>query len=93
MWAAKFQSRAQIIGYDGILDGTIKVDKNYKASVLINNHGYHDLLTVCEGEVSFGLVQSSKSVEHPNGDLCVSLKNLVGIYNPYSGTSTVFIEK
>ena len=106
MWSRKFLARAELKGYQEILEGTKKAPS---ASLVIdestatgkrlsklrraNTMAYNDLLMACEDEVSFGAVDEALTKDLPKGDARQAWLNLQAKYESTTAASKKQLKK
>ena len=95
MWSQKFLARASMKGYDGILEGSVKVKKDGESSYsdkeltarAKNKEAYNDLILSMDGKVCFKIVKTSVTADLPKGSAYEAWQGLTLKYLPNNKTS------
>ena len=90
MWSRKFMATAASRGYEEVLEPT---DPTVDASKAENDKAYNDLILSINDEVTFGIVDESKSTTHPNGDAREAWKELKAKFEPKTGFNEVKLKR
>ena len=86
MWSRKFIATAMARGYKTVLEPD---DPNEDPSKDDNDKAYNDLILSINDEVTFGIVDESKSQLFPAGDARMAWSELKKKYEPKTGYSEV----
>jgi len=95
-WSATFLAKARLKGYREILIGTeivAKGGKNYDEFVTKNDVAFAELLISCESDAAFGIVHTSRSEGHPEGDACLAWTKLRNKYEPTTKSNLIKVKK
>ena len=102
MWSQKFQGRARLKKYKGVLTGDTVVpahDESVSANSKegkareANDNAYTDLLLSSDDVVFFGLIDESKTDSLPDGDAHLAWTKLCDRYEPKTNATKVELKK
>ena len=93
MWSEKFLAKASMRGYDEILDGTTKVEKDSVTTVTkeqevarqLNKKAYNELVLSAVDSVTSGIIKSAKRTGIKKGDAKDAWDKLKTKYEPNTG--------
>jgi len=85
-WSVTFLAKSRLRGYRELLVGIeivpTKGGKDFEAFLIKNDVAYAELLIACECNVCFGIVNSSRSKQLPEGDARLAWMNLTAKFEP-----------
>ena len=58
-----------------------------------SNKGFAELIINCEADVAFGIIQTSRSEEHPEGDAHLAWTRLINKYEPTTKSNMMKMKK
>ena len=77
-WSTTFLAKARLRGYRGLLVGVEiapnKGTKDYEVFIQKNDVAFAETLIVCECDTCFGIINSSRSEQLPDGDAKLAWK-------------------
>jgi hypothetical protein len=96
-WSTTFLAKARLRGYRNVIVGAEiqpnKGSKDFEAFMLRNDVAYAEILTACECDVCFGIVNSSRSDILPDGDAKLAWENLDAKFEPKTKASLIQLKK
>jgi hypothetical protein len=92
-WSTTFLAKTRLRGYSGLLVGTEiapnKSSKEYEGFILRNDIAYAEVLIACEFDTCFGIINSSRSEQMPDGDARLAWINLTSKFEPKTKASLI----
>jgi len=95
-WSATFLAKARLKGYRDVIIGTEIVAKGSKGReeyVVKNDVAFAELLISCDSDAVFGIVQTSRSEEHPEGDAHLAWTRLTNKFEPKTKANLIKIKR
>jgi hypothetical protein len=96
-WSTTFLAKARLRGYRGLLVGTEiapnKSSKEYEGFIIRNDIAYAEVLIACECDTCFGIINSSRSEQMPDGDARLAWLNLISKFEHKTKTSLIQLKK
>jgi hypothetical protein len=96
-WSTTFLAKARLRGYRGLFVGTKlasnKSSKEYEGFIIRNDIEYVKVFIACECDTCFGIINSSRNEQTPDGDARLAWLSLTSKFEPNTKASLIQLKR